>query len=111
MFFLFMLMLEVLVLFFILFLVGGLDSGRGVGFFDFFFLLFSFFIGNKMGNGVSVFSINVDGENIDIIKLKILVFEFKKEFKIRDVKLWCYEVEFYEKLKFLEDKCLEIFKF
>lgn len=52
-----------------------------------FFLLFNFFIGNKMGNGVSVFSINVDGENIDIIKLKILVFEFKKEFKIRDVKL------------------------
>lgn len=42
MFFLFMLMLEVLVLFFILFLVGGLDSGRGVGFFDFFGSLFIF---------------------------------------------------------------------
>lgn len=44
--------------------------------------------GNKMGNGASASSINVDGENIDIIKLKTLVPELKKPNFMKNQNFW-----------------------
>ena len=67
--------------------------------------------GIKMGNGASASSVTTaDGEIVDIVKLKSLVPELRKEIKIRDSKLLRYETELLEKSKLLDEKCIEVTK-
>ncbi|CAC5402187.1 cAMP-dependent protein kinase catalytic subunit,cAMP-dependent protein kinase type 2,Putative serine/threonine-protein kinase PRKY,cGMP-dependent protein kinase 2,cAMP-dependent protein kinase type 3,cAMP-dependent protein kinase catalytic subunit gamma,Ribosomal protein S6 kinase beta-1,cAMP-dependent protein kinase catalytic subunit alpha,Ribosomal protein S6 kinase beta,Protein kinase 3,cGMP-dependent protein kinase, isozyme 2 forms cD5/T2,Serine/threonine-protein kinase sck2,cGMP-dependent protein kina len=66
--------------------------------------------GNRMGNGASSTHIVIDGEQIDVVKLKHLVPELRKEIRNRDSKIQRYEGELVEKCKQLEEKDVEICK-
>lgn len=66
--------------------------------------------GNKMGNGASSTQIVIDGEQIDVVKLKHLVPELRKEIRSRDSKIQRYEGELVEKCRLLEEKDVEISK-
>lgn len=66
--------------------------------------------GNKMGNGASSTNIVIDGEQVDVIKLKHLVPELRKEIRSRDSKIQRYEGELVEKCRLLEEKDVEISK-
>ncbi|CAG2186889.1 PRKG1 [Mytilus edulis] len=66
--------------------------------------------GNRMGNGASSTHIVIDGEQIDVVKLKHLVPELRKEIRNRDSKIQRYEGELVEKCKQLEEKDVEIYK-
>ncbi|KAK3097128.1 hypothetical protein FSP39_006620 [Pinctada imbricata] len=68
-------------------------------------------LGSNMGNGASASSVTTsDGEIVDIVKLKSLVPELRREIKARDAKLLRYESELLEKSSLLDEKEIEISK-
>lgn len=66
--------------------------------------------GAKMGNGASASNITIEGEHIDIVKIRTLIPELRKEIKLRDARLQKYENELHEKTKLLAEKSDEITK-
>ena len=61
----------------------------------------------NMGNGASATKIVIDGETLDLVKIKQIIPELRRELKLRDAKLHQYEKELIEKTRQLEDKILD----
>lgn len=62
----------------------------------------------NMGNGASATKIIIDGETLDLVKIKQIIPELRKELKQKDVRLQQYEQELYEKNKLLEEKVADV---
>lgn len=62
----------------------------------------------NMGNGASATKIIIDGETLDLVKIKQIIPELRKELKQKDARLQQYEQELYEKSKLLEEKVADV---
>lgn len=62
----------------------------------------------NMGNGASATKIIIDGETLDLVKIKQIIPELRKELKQKDARLQQYEQELYEKSKVLEEKIADV---
>lgn len=62
----------------------------------------------NMGNGASATKIIIDGETLDLVKIKQIIPELRKELKQKDAKVQQYEKELYEKSKILEEKVADV---
>ncbi|KAL3877805.1 hypothetical protein ACJMK2_035452 [Sinanodonta woodiana] len=63
---------------------------------------------NNMGNGASASKIIIDGETFDLVKIKQIIPELRRELKQKDAKLQHYEQNILEKSKLLEEKSAEV---
>lgn len=61
-----------------------------------------------MGNGASASKIIIDGETLDLVKIKQIIPDLRRELKQRDAKLQHYEQELYDKSKLLEEKIADV---
>ena len=61
-----------------------------------------------MGNGASAGKIIIDGETLDLVKIKQIIPDLRRELKHRDAKLQHYEQELYDKTKLLEEKIADV---
>ena len=62
----------------------------------------------NMGNGASAGKIIIDGETLDLVKIKQIIPDLRRELKHRDAKLQHYEQELYDKTKLLEEKIADV---
>lgn len=62
----------------------------------------------NMGNGASATKIIIDGETLDLVKIKQIIPELRKELKQKDAKIQQFEQELYEKGKLLEEKVADV---
>ena len=61
-----------------------------------------------MGNGASATKIIIDGETLDLVKIKQIIPELRRELKHKDAKIQQYEQELYEKAKIIEEKIADV---
>ena len=61
-----------------------------------------------MGNGASASKIIIDGETLDLVKIKQIIPDLRRELKVRDAKLQHYEQELYDKTRLLEEKIADV---
>ncbi|XP_052263160.1 cGMP-dependent protein kinase 1-like isoform X1 [Dreissena polymorpha] len=62
----------------------------------------------NMGNGASATKIIIDGETLDLVKIKQIIPELRKELKQKDAQIQHYEQELFEKNKLLEEKIADV---
>ncbi|XP_064622229.1 cGMP-dependent protein kinase 1-like isoform X6 [Lineus longissimus] len=65
---------------------------------------------SKMGNGASATQVVVDGETFDLVKLKVLLPDLKREIKQKNTKLEEYEIELAQLRRKLEDRDSEVIR-
>lgn len=61
-----------------------------------------------MGNGASAAKIVIDGETLDLVKIKQIIPDLKKELKQKDARIQHYEQELFEKNKVLDEKIADV---
>ncbi|XP_060557265.1 cGMP-dependent protein kinase 1-like isoform X4 [Ruditapes philippinarum] len=61
-----------------------------------------------MGNGASATKIVIDGETLDLVKIKQIIPELRKELKQKDARIQQYEQELYEKSKLLDERIADV---
>ncbi|XP_071107468.1 cGMP-dependent protein kinase 1-like isoform X1 [Haliotis cracherodii] len=64
----------------------------------------------NMGNGASATQVVIDGETLDLVKIKLLIPSMRSDLKDKDVKLAVYEKEIKEKNRVIKEKNSEIQK-
>ncbi|KAL4239192.1 hypothetical protein ACF0H5_000009 [Mactra antiquata] len=62
----------------------------------------------NMGNGASATKIIIDGETLDLVKIKQIIPELRKELKQKDARIQQYEQELFEKNKILDEKIADV---
>ncbi|XP_052766307.1 cGMP-dependent protein kinase 1-like isoform X3 [Mya arenaria] len=65
-------------------------------------------VASSMGNGASATKIIIDGETLDLVKIKQIIPELRKELKQKDARIQQYEHEVFEKNKLLEEKTADV---
>ncbi len=63
-----------------------------------------------MGNGASATQVVIDGETLDLVKIKMLIPSMRSDLKDKDVKLAIYEKDLKEKNRTIKEKNAEIQK-
>ena len=61
-----------------------------------------------MGNGASATKIIIDGETLDLAKIKLIIPELRKEIKQKDIRILQYEQELFEKNKLLDERLADV---
>lgn len=62
----------------------------------------------NMGNGASATKIVIDGETLDLVKIKQIIPELRKELKQKDARIQQYEQDIFEKNKILDEKIADV---